>query len=48
MGFDGNLYFTVNNPNRFVTIGRVDAKTGEVTYLQGRRDGTAKRPTRTG
>ena len=34
MGLDGNLYYTVNNPNRFVTIGKVDAKTGEVTYFK--------------
>ena len=34
MGLDGNLYYTVNNPNRFVTIGKVDGKTGEVTYLK--------------
>src|SRR5215813_1226297 len=34
MGFDGNLYFTVNNPNRSVTIGKVDAVTGEVRFLK--------------
>jgi len=34
MGLDGNLYFTVNNPNRSVTIGRVDAATGEVRFLK--------------
>ena len=34
MGLDGNLYYTVNNPNRFVTIGKVDTKTGEVTYFK--------------
>lgn len=34
MGLDGNLYFTVNNPNRMATIGRVDGKTGDVTYLK--------------
>jgi len=34
MGFDGTLYFTVNNPNRLVTIGRVDGKTGEVSFLK--------------
>ena len=34
MGLDGNLYYTVNNPNRFVTIGKVDTRTGEVTYFR--------------
>jgi len=34
MGFDGNLYYTVNNPNRLVSIGKVDGKTGEVSYLK--------------
>ena len=34
MGLDGNLYYTVNNPNRFVTIGKVDTRTGEVTYFK--------------
>ncbi len=34
IGLDGTLYFTVNNPNRLATVGRVDAKTGEVTYLK--------------
>ena len=34
MGLDGNLYFTVNNPNRLATIGKVDGRTGEVTYLK--------------
>ncbi|MBI3048063.1 MAG: carboxypeptidase regulatory-like domain-containing protein [Acidobacteria bacterium] len=34
MGLDGNLYYTVNNPNRGVTIGKVDGRTGEVTYLK--------------
>jgi streptogramin lyase len=34
MGLDGNLYYTVNNPNRLVTIGKVDATTGEVSYLK--------------
>jgi streptogramin lyase len=40
MGFDGNLYYTVNNPNPGVTVGKVDTKTGEVKYLKvDRRDG---------
>ena len=34
IGLDGTLYFTVNNSNRLATIGRVDAKTGEVSYLK--------------
>jgi streptogramin lyase/mono/diheme cytochrome c family protein len=34
MGLDGNLYYTVNNPNKFVTVGKVDTKTGEVKYLK--------------
>ena len=31
---DGTLYFTNNNPNTLATIGKVDAKTGEVTWLK--------------
>jgi virginiamycin B lyase len=34
MGLDGNLYFTSNNPNRLLTVGKVDTKTGEVKYLK--------------
>jgi streptogramin lyase len=34
MGLDGNLYYTVNNPNTLATIGRVDGKTGEVSYIK--------------
>jgi len=34
MGLDGNLYYTVNNPNKSVTVGKVDTKTGEVKYLK--------------
>lgn len=34
MGLDGNLYYTVNAPNRGVTIGKVDSQTGEVKYLK--------------
>jgi streptogramin lyase len=42
MGLDGNLYYTVNNPNTQVTIGKVDAKTGAVTYFKVEgRDGNA-------
>ena len=40
MGLDGNLYYTVNNPNPDVTVGKVDTKTGEVKYLKvARKDG---------
>src|SRR5437660_522207 len=39
---EGNLYFTSNNPNKYATVGKVDAKTGEVKYLKvGRADGLA-------
>ena len=42
MGLDGNLYYTVNNPNTLVTIGKVNAKTGESTYFRvDGRDGNA-------
>jgi streptogramin lyase len=34
IGFDGTLYFTVNNPNRLATLGRVDGKTGKVSYIK--------------
>jgi len=34
MGYDGHLYYTVNNPNKYVSVGKVDMKTGEVKYLK--------------
>ena len=34
MGFDGMIYFTCNNPNRSVTIGKVDPGTGAVKFLK--------------
>ena len=34
LGLDGTIYFTANNPNTGVTIGKVDAKTGAVKYLK--------------
>ena len=34
LGLDGTIYYTVNNPNRGVTIGKVDPKTGAVKYLK--------------
>ncbi|HSV24608.1 MAG TPA: carboxypeptidase regulatory-like domain-containing protein [Xanthobacteraceae bacterium] len=42
MGLDGNLYYTVNAPNKVVTVGKVDGKTGEVKYLKvDKRDGSS-------
>src|SRR5262249_2612378 len=42
MDFEGNLWFTSNNPNRLATVGRVDGKTGEVKFLKvPRNDGLA-------
>jgi len=39
---EGNLYFTSNNANKLVTIGKVDGKTGEVKFLKvNRADGLA-------
>jgi streptogramin lyase len=32
MDFDGNVWFTSNSTNSLVTVGKVDTKTGEVTY----------------
>lgn len=32
--FDGNMWFTSNAPNKHVSIGRVDAKTGAVKFLK--------------
>jgi len=32
MDFDGNVWFTSNATNSLVTVGKVDTKTGEVTY----------------
>ncbi|MDB5809062.1 MAG: virginiamycin hydrolase Vgb [Betaproteobacteria bacterium] len=34
IGHDGTLYFTLNNPNKLGTIGKVDRKTGAVTYIK--------------
>jgi streptogramin lyase len=34
LGLDGAIYFTSNNPNRGVTIGKVDPATGAVKYLK--------------
>jgi streptogramin lyase len=42
MDLEGNVYFTNNNPNRLATIGKVNAKTGEVKWLKvDRNDGLA-------
>src|SRR5262249_10856233 len=32
--FDGNLWFTSNVPNKHLTVGRIDTKTGAVTFLR--------------
>ena len=34
LGLDGTIYFTSNNPNRGVTIGKVDPASGAVKYLK--------------
>jgi streptogramin lyase len=34
LGLDGTIYFTSNNPNRGVTIGKVNPATGAVKYLK--------------
>jgi len=34
LGADGTIYFTSNNPNRRVTIGKVDPVTGSVRYVK--------------
>jgi streptogramin lyase len=42
MDFDGNIWFTSNAPNKQVTIGRVDAKTGAYkAFKVNRNDGRA-------
>jgi streptogramin lyase/mono/diheme cytochrome c family protein len=43
MDFDGNLWFTSNSANSLVTVGKVDTKTGEVTYKKvPRADGSGR------
>jgi streptogramin lyase len=32
MDMQGNLWFTSNSPNKIVSVGKVDARTGEVSY----------------
>jgi len=34
LGLDGTIYFTSNNPNRSVTIGKIDPVTGVIKYLK--------------
>jgi streptogramin lyase/mono/diheme cytochrome c family protein len=34
LDLDGDLWFTCNNPNRLVSIGHVNGKTGEVKFLK--------------
>ena len=42
MGLDGTLYYTINNENTSGSIGRVDTKTGQVSYLKvDSEEGTA-------
>jgi streptogramin lyase len=42
LGLDGTIYFTVNNSNRGMTIGKVDPKTGAVKYIKAdNANGTA-------
>jgi len=41
--FDGNLWFTSNSTNSLVTVGKVNAKTGEVSYYKvPRADGSGR------
>jgi hypothetical protein len=43
MDFDGNPWFTSNSTNSLVTVGKVDAKTGQVTYRKvPRADGSGR------
>jgi virginiamycin B lyase len=34
MDFDGNIWFTSNSTNSLVTVGKVNAKTGEISYYK--------------
>ena len=47
MGLDGKLYFTVNNPNSSVTIGKVDRQDRRGEIPQGRRGERPAPPPRT-
>jgi len=41
--FDGNLWFTSNSTNSLVTVGKVNAKTGEIAYYKvPRADGSGR------
>jgi streptogramin lyase len=41
--FDGNLWFTSNSTNSLVTVGKVNAKTGEINYYKvPRADGSGR------
>ncbi len=43
MDFDGNLWFTSNSSNSLVTVGKVNSKTGEVSYYKvPRADGSGR------
>lgn len=39
LGIDGTIYFTLNNPNRAGTIGKVNPKTGEVKFIKADASG---------
>jgi streptogramin lyase/cytochrome c5 len=39
LGLDGTIYFTLNNPNRQGTIGKVDPKTGAVKFIKAEASG---------
>jgi streptogramin lyase/cytochrome c5 len=39
LGLDGTIYFTLNNPNRQGTIGKVDPKTGAVKFIKADASG---------
>ncbi len=44
---DGNLWFAAVMPNRTMSVGRIDAKTGADQAVQDRRSPTAWRPSPT-
>jgi streptogramin lyase len=39
LALDGTIYYTLNNPNRSATIGKVDPKTGAVKYIKAEAKG---------
>ena len=40
MGADGTIYYTLNNPNKLATIGKVDPRTGAVKYIKADAKGS--------